>query len=43
MSSMKITSLWDGIVVSVYTPHAVGHGFAPRPDYTKDHYGNGTN
>ena len=27
-----------GIVVSVSTPHAVGHGFAPQPRHTKDHY-----
>ena len=32
-----------GLVVNVSTSHAVGHGFAPQPGYTKDHHKNGTN
>ena len=32
-----------GLLVSVSAPHAVGHGFAPRPGHTKDHHKNGTN
>ena len=32
----------DGLVVSMFASHTVGHGFTPRPGHTKDHNRNGT-
>ena len=33
----------DGLVISVSAFQAVGRGFAPRPDHTKDHHKNSIN
>ena len=33
----------DGLVVSVFACHALGHGFVPRSGHDKDHHKNGTN
>ena len=33
----------DGLVLSVSTSHAVGHGFMSRPGHTKDHHNKSAN